>query len=674
MMYNEEDVDIGDVDYFVQEYMDSIELMSKCRKNDVNFFLNCRDMHLDDAKSDIHIKHPSKKEIIDSIKNLGFEEDFINVDLDDAVNAIFLHKIDEITIQDSLGDLILGMTPDNYMQKLYHYNESYEDEQDVNHYKDARQFGYVVDKMTDTYKILMKYIILNLKGNLATFLEDYYKTKDGLDFVNRANENAVKGNGRITKADFYYFVEQINEASLLEPLITKEDNILIYKMPEHNQLGGFFVTVNDGLKFSLSIMDATDRSGEFSRVFNNTLFSKLIYDGVIKKLNRLAKKDNTTIENYWKNNIMNNHENKTTFMDSVFTDNYQYFDDVENYYSRSSRPICFQVNQKYFFLNQAYIDRFSRTLKDINKEKMSVESTRLKINHVTNLKDLKDLKMTDDIEFQLNQISSNSTYMRAVLRPMYQLNKDLLDFHLNIKEVHYIYNNVIDKRCFNSAIDQNTLNDRNHFNKVMKIIIENFILGEKDKVRENIKNLSKQEVYNIVQYLEVFILNSHLDPVKILSKRLKEINIRVDVKYFINCIINNFMNSGSDGITNNINFFLRLIQDILENYAHFQMKERYVKLLTLLVSWHNDFDNLKERLIELRSESLSFITNNKYDPDVLNENQLSLVNEYNTIVKNRNKIGAKIEKYMPECDKLKATLEKIKNDKNQMKEKDDPEL
>lgn len=38
MMYNEEDVDIGDVDYFVQEYMDSIELMSKCRKNDVNFF------------------------------------------------------------------------------------------------------------------------------------------------------------------------------------------------------------------------------------------------------------------------------------------------------------------------------------------------------------------------------------------------------------------------------------------------------------------------------------------------------------------------------------------------------------------------------------------------------------------------------------------------------------
>lgn len=198
-------------------------------------------MHLDDAKSDIHIKHPSKKEIIDSIKNLGFEEDFINVDLDDAVNAIFLHKIDEITIQDSLGDLILGMTPDNYMQKLYHYNESYEDEQDVNHYKDARQFGYVVDKMTDTYKILMKYIILNLKGNLATFLEDYYKTKDGLDFVNRANENAVKGNGRITKADFYYFVDKINEASLLEPLITKEDNILIYKMPETNQLGGFLL-------------------------------------------------------------------------------------------------------------------------------------------------------------------------------------------------------------------------------------------------------------------------------------------------------------------------------------------------------------------------------------------------------------------------------------------------
>lgn len=302
-------------------------------------------------------------------------------------------------------------------------------------------------------------------------------------------------------------------------------------------------------------MDATDRSGKFSRVFNNTLFSKLIYDGVIKKLNRLAKKDSTTIENYWKNNIINNHENKKTFMDSVFTDNHQYFDDVENYYSRSSRPIYFQVNQKYFFLNQSYIDRFSRTLKDINKEKMSIESTRLKINHVTNLKFLKDLKIPDDIEFQLNQISSSSTYMRAVLRPMYQLNKDLLDFNLNIKEVHYIYNNVIDKRCFNSAIDQNTLNDRNHFNKVMKIIIENFILGEKDKVRENIKNLSKQEVYNIVQYLEVFILNSHLDPVKILSKRLKEINIRVDVKYFINCIINNFMNSGSDGITNNINFF-----------------------------------------------------------------------------------------------------------------------
>ena len=208
----------------------------------------------------------------------------------------------------------------------------------------------------------------------------------------------------------------------------------------------------------------------------------------------------------------------------------------------------------------------------------------------------------------------------------------------------------------------------------MKIIIENFILGEPDKARENIENLSKQEVYNIVQYLEVFIINSQLDPVKILPKKLKEINISVDVKYFVNCIINNFMNSGSDGLTTNINFFLRIIQDILENYAHFQMKERYVKLLSLLVSWHNDFDNLKERLIELRSGSLSFITNNNYDPDVLNETQLSLVNEYNTIVKNRNEIGAKIAKYRPEYDKLNAALEKIKNDKKQMKEKEDPEL
>lgn len=614
----DEDLELSDVEYFVKEYMDSIELMSKCRKNDINFFINTRDMHLDDAKSDIHINHPTKKEIITAIKKLGFEEDFINIDLDDAVNAIFLHKLDEVTIQDSLGDLILGMTPDNYMQKLYHYNESYEDEQDVNHYKDARQFGYVVDKITDTYKILMRYIILNLKSNFATFLEDYYKTEDGVYFVDKANKNAINGNGRITKEDFYYFVDKINKASLLEPLITKEDNILIYKLPEVNQLGGFFVTVNNGLKFSLSIMDATDRSGEFSRVFNNTLFSKLIYDGVIKKLNRLAKKDSTTIENYWENKIINNDENKITFIDSVFADNSQYFDDIKKYYSRSSRPIYFQVNQKYFFLNQSYIDRFSRTLKDINKEKMSVESTRLKINHVTNLKFLKDLKMTDDIEFQLNQISSNSTYMRAVLRPMYQLNKDLHDFHLNIKEVHYIYNNVIDKRCFNSTIDQNTLNDRNHFNKVMKIIIENFILGVQDKVRENIENLSKQEVYNIVQYLEVFILKSHQDPVKILLKNLKELNIKVDIKYFVNCMVYNLMKSNHEGLTNNINLLLSNLQNILENYTIFKRKN---KLTNIIAKLNVTLEKHNAALSEIFADVSTFSKNIKNESRELTEDE-----------------------------------------------------
>jgi hypothetical protein len=667
MYEDDEDLELNDVEYFVKEYMDSIELMSKCKKNDINFFLNCRDMHLDDAKSDIHIKHPSKKEIIDSIKKLGFEEDFINVDLDDAVNAIFLHKIDEITIQDSLGDLILGMTPENYMQKLYHYNEFYEDERDVNHYKDARQFGYVVDKMTDTYKILMKYIILNLKGNLATFLEDYYKTKDGLDFVNRANENAVKGNGRITKADFYYFVDQINEASLLEPLITKEDNILIYKMPEHNQLGGFFVTVNDGLKFSLSIMDATDRSGEFSRVFNNTLFSKLIYDGVIKKINRLAKKDNKTIENYWKNNIINNHENKTIFMDSVFTDNHQYFDDVENYYSRSSRPIYFQVNKKYFFLNQAYIDRFSRTLKDINKEKMSVDSTRLKINHVTNLKFLKDLKMTDDIEFQLNQISSNSTYMRAVLRPMYQLNKDLRDFHLNIKEVHYIYNNVIDKRCFNSNIDQNTLNDRNHFNKVMKIIIENFILGNQVEIKKKINCLSKQEVYNILQYLEVFIFRSYLEPVKILSKRLKELSIRVDVKYFVNCIVTNFMESRHEGLTTDINFFLRDLQDKLENYEKFKLLNKRSKLVDILNPLLKDFNAKRKESLEIFNLLDPFLEVGKD----LTDRGRELLDLFTKITGELNEMEDIIDKYMPSYDEINEQLARI--EKENKKDNEDAE-
>lgn len=141
-MYDD-DEELSDVEYFVKEYMDSIELMSKCRKNDINFFINTRDMHLDDAKSDIHINHPTKESIIESIKKLGFEDDFMNVDLNDAVNAIFLHKIDEITIQDSLGELILGMTPDNYMKKLYDYNESYKDEEDVNHYtKNYRQWAY----------------------------------------------------------------------------------------------------------------------------------------------------------------------------------------------------------------------------------------------------------------------------------------------------------------------------------------------------------------------------------------------------------------------------------------------------------------------------------------------------------------------------------------------------
>lgn len=441
----------------------------------------------------------------------------------------------------------------------------------------------------------MKYIILNLKGNLATFLEDYYKTKDGIDFVNRANFNAVNGNGRITKDDFYYFVDKINKASILEPLITKEDGILIYKLPESNQLGGFFVTVNDGLKVSLSIMEATDRSGEFSRVFNNTLFAKLIYDGFIDKITQLAKKDNLTVESYCKDKIINNVENKIALMDSVFADNQQYFDDVENYSSYSSRPIYFQVNKKYFLLNQSYIDRFSETVQNINKNKMAVEPTRLKINHITILKFLQDIKMNEDIEFKLNKISSNNHYMRAFLRPCYQKNKDITRFHKNEKEVRYVYDYVIDKRCFNSSIDQNLLNDRSHYNEVIKIIIENFVVGEEAVVKRNIKSLSKQEVYNIVQYLENFIHTSNESPVETISRRLAEINVEVEPLDFINCITTNFMQSSHEGLTYSIKRSLNDLKSTLDY-------DKLIKLYDALSIQRNKGIKILEQLVKLNQE------------------------------------------------------------------------
>jgi hypothetical protein len=257
--------------------------------------------------------------------------------------------------------------------------------------------------------------------------------------------------------------------------------------------------------------------------------------------------------------------------------------------------------------------------------------------------------------------------MRAVLRPMYQLNKDLRDFHLNIKEVHYIYNNVIDKRCFNSNIDQNTLNDRNHFNKVMKIIIENFILGNQVEIKKKINCLSKQEVYNILQYLEVFIFRSYLEPVKILSKRLKELSIRVDVKYFVNCIVTNFMESRHEGLTTDINFFLRDLQDKLENYEKFKLLNKRSKLVDILNPLLKDFNAKRKESLEIFNLLDPFLEVGKD----LTDRGRELLDLFTKITGELNEMEDIIDKYMPSYDEINEQLARI--EKENKKDNEDAE-
>jgi hypothetical protein len=617
--------------YFVNDNINEIEYVSLLLKYDMNYFIKLRNGIISDNR--LKNKLPTKNELSTYIKNNGLERKFKNMDLDDAINVIFLHKLNKEEIKKSMDDLIIGLDKNNILEKLYAYDAEYIASHHVSHF-DYIDYEPIVDSITDLYNNFKNFLILNLKSNLATFIEEYYKTADGSAFIDSCNKNSL--DGKLQESDFNEFVSIINKASLLEPIIKNEDNSYIYKLPDYNELGGFFVLPENKLKFILNIMENIDEKFEKPRCLSNIAIGSLIHEAIMKEITKEANQLNLTIENYWNTHVNNTNDNKKNLIKNILTKNKHNFN-IENSY-RMTNTFEYKFDAQEIVVNKQYISRFIKKigkLKAKNKSLSNSINSSFVIKHVTSCKKQVDSKF-DDLE--------KMEKMRAILT-IYpsQFNDFYIARQECTEEIEYIYTTLIDKRCFNSTINQNELNDNNFLRTMKNEIITKFVTGKKSAIQRNLKLLSLQDSYNLENYLNCLIMTDKDDDLEhTINERLFDIGLTISATDFLNAVnlIRKHSSTGHSydyswsGLTQILPFRLKLIHQcklrkLYENLLIKQneINENYNKLLVISNEINflcNESDKKQDNIIEELKEKYAIFTKIK-------ETNLLLEEEVNSI-------------------------------------------
>lgn len=468
-----------------------------------------------------------------------------NVNLYDLANVIFLKNIENIEESKNIQTMLSGISEKTGIDGMYTNDDSDEYSEDIH--------GIELSKIEEYFHASKNYQLAELRGNIATFIEHYYKTDEGKKFINSYKDNIDKE----MKSEFFKeLFDKMNKASLIKSLHEQSDGKHKYTSGEAGCLDGFFVVFDDtmNMTFNVSSTISKEASREEDSVLRHAITSKFVSNAIIEKIDEEIKMTNSHINiiddqymfkkdraDVWDRiGALNNTEYKNNYIYEAIKKQISIHNiDVNTKFIDDEILNGNAVKKMIIELNRLKPDIFLNKLLDekdeISEEKIKrffVTDKNFKTHFISETPNIRGSKEFDNSAIKSSLDAKNLTILdlRAFLQ-LGALKDKTLEKHLKQDKtpgftrgaIDYFYNSILTRRIF-GKISQNKINNPNVLKKMEKFIFEEFVLKPTDDVKQSLAFLSNKDKINLNHYLKFMVIDP-TDPEN-LPKKIEKLGLK----------------------------------------------------------------------------------------------------------------------------------------------------
>jgi len=486
----------------------------------------------------IDIDELKTSDVVNELKLSGYKYLYQNLDLTELADVVFLHRMDENIAKSCLQKMVQGINDKNYLNNIYSYDEFYKD-----------NYGIELNNIEQYLDISHKNQILELKSNFATFIEYYYSTSKGKEFINNYRDNSI--DGLMPKEFFQEIFKKMRDSSLVPNLIEQADGSYKYKAGSGGDLDGFFVIFDDNfnMTFNVSTTASKDVSIEKTSVLRHALTSKFISEAIIKEI------DNELFESN-KHHIILDEKDMLKKDRADAWNRYALTDKSKNIFLHRAVMKHIKENNLNIKINYNTIDiedgsAIKKMIKELNAQDPAIFiNTVLNENGVITNKKIKKFFKTEN-DFNTNFVSDISGLRNSVIFSKSDLKNKMADLKIGIfdfktflqtstlknitlkkysENIHknaidFFYDKILTRRVF-AKINQHKINHPQFLHNAEKLIVSDFVLQPKSVIDKNKEFLNEQDQEHLNHYLKYILFNQN-DKQNDIQDRLDYIKVKL---------------------------------------------------------------------------------------------------------------------------------------------------
>lgn len=637
-----------DLSNFVNNF--TIEILRNYKTaKDFKYIRKRRNEILEDIGLDLNVINES--DVVSLLKLSNYKHFFDNIGFENAAKSIFLNRVGENDIQSCIDNMIVGINEKNYLKKIYHYQDFYRD-----------NYNIELDAIEKYFVKCVGANLFELKSNFATFIENYYMTQEGRKFID-SYKNKTDSDGHLPSAFYETLIDEMRKASITD-FITKDvkTNEHYFKPGGAGGLDGAFVFFDKDyhVMVNISTTESLDVSIENTSVLRHALTSKMlseaIKEGLEKEVIALGrfieyKDDETDLRRecamLWDENSKKG--NKDIWLGKMVKNYISQHglekDDLDPSKNLEHKSKNNHIDTVVRYLNQLepmnFINKVmgtsgevsEKTMKDFFNIANNFKSYFLSdLNGVRATKKLENSELGKSLDDNDLTIFDVKTYLQtATLK-----NIALIDLNDKISKeaIDLFYSYIITRRVF-ANINQNEINDPEFMKKTEKLILNEFLLKDDSVITKNKETLNDDDRAGLSHYIHYILfentntgaVNLNNETATSLKKRLNTLGIDVEPSVLIDKVDKLYGDHAKIASQS-----LKKIQAAVD--GRIAAEQEKVKALEFASketqradSEKERADSLAEELAKLRAE-LSGNKNSKINNDGCDySNQMSMIND-----------------------------------------------
>lgn len=546
-----------DLTNFVNNF--TVEILRNYKSiKDFNYIRGRRSELLEDSGLDL--ANINESDVVSVLKLSNYKHFFDDIGFENAAKSIFLNRVGENDIQSCIDNMIVGINEKNYLKKIYHYQDFYKDNYNI--------------EINAIEKYFVKCVganLFELKSNFATFIENYYMTQEGRQFID-SYKNKTDAEGHLPSIFYETLIDEMRKASIID-FITKDikTNAHYFKPGGAGGLDGAFVFFDKDyhVMVNISTTESLDVSIENTSVLRHALTSKMLSEAIKEGLEKEAialgrfieyKHDDTDLRRecamLWEENSKKG--NKDIWLGNMVKD-YISKHGLEKNDSDPSRNLDNRSKNNHIdtvvrHLNQLepmeFINKVMGTTGEVSENTMK-DFFNLANNFKTYfLSDLNDVRATKKLEKSelgksLDDDDLTIFDIKTYLQTATLKNIALIDLNDKISKeaIELFYSYIITRRVF-ANINQNEINDPDFMKKTEKLILNEFLLKDDATIIKNKETLNEHDRAGLSHYIHYILfentdtgaLNLNNETASSLKKRLVTLGIDVEPSVIIDKI------------------------------------------------------------------------------------------------------------------------------------------